>query len=69
MLLSTILKGTASSRLKAYANIKLPDATPRIEDTNNLHEGSYNPKTTKATREASTLQDLNLRAENLLALE
>jgi hypothetical protein len=69
MLLSTILKGTTSSRLKVYTNIKLPDATPRIEDTINLHEGSDNPMTTKATREASTLQDLNFRAENLLTLE
>jgi hypothetical protein len=45
----------ASSRLKVYTNIKLPDATPRIEDSINLHEGSDNPKTTRATREASTL--------------
>jgi hypothetical protein len=49
----------ASSRLKVYTNIKLHDATPRIEDSINIHEGSNNPKTTKATREASTLQDLN----------
>jgi hypothetical protein len=60
---------TAVSRLNVYTNIKLPDATPRIEDSLNLHEGSDNPKTTKATREASTLQDLNLRAENFLTLE
>jgi hypothetical protein len=69
MPLSTILPGTASSRLKVYTNIKLQDATPRIEDSINIHEGSDNPKTAKATREASTLQDLNLRAENLLTLE
>jgi hypothetical protein len=49
---------TASSRLKVYANSKLQEATPRIKDFVNIHEGSYNPKTTKATREASTLQDL-----------
>jgi hypothetical protein len=49
----------ASSRLKVYTNIKLQDATSRIEDSINIHEGSDNPKTTKATREASTLQDLN----------
>jgi hypothetical protein len=59
----------ASSRLKVYTNIKLQDATPRTEDSINIHEGSDNPKTTKATREASTLQDLNLRAENLLTLK
>jgi hypothetical protein len=58
MLLSTILR-TASSKLKVYANIKLQDATPRIEGSINLHKGSDNPKPTKATREASTLQDLN----------
>jgi hypothetical protein len=46
-------------RLKAYTNIKLQDATPRIEDSINLHEGSDDPKTTKTTREDSTLQDLN----------
>jgi hypothetical protein len=59
---------TTSSRLKVYTNIKLQDAAPRIEDSINIHEGSDNPKTTKATREASTLQDLNLWAENLLTL-
>jgi hypothetical protein len=32
-------------------------------------KGSNNPKPTKATREASTLQDLTLQAENLLTLE
>jgi hypothetical protein len=50
---------TASSRLKVYTNIKLQDATPRIEDSINIHEWSDNPKTTKATWEASTLQALN----------
>jgi hypothetical protein len=50
---------TATSRLKVYTNNKLPDATPRIEDSTNLHKGSDDPKPTKATREASTLQDLN----------
>jgi hypothetical protein len=45
---------TAISKLKVYTNIKPPDSTPRIEDSINLHEGSDNPKTTKATREAST---------------
>jgi hypothetical protein len=60
---------TESSRLKVYTNIKLQDATLRIEDSINIHEESDNPKTTKATREASTLQDLNLRAGNLLTLE
>jgi hypothetical protein len=69
MPLSTIFPGTASSRLKFYTNIKHQDATPRIEDSTNIHEGSDNPKTAKATRETSTLQDLNLRAENLLTLE
>jgi hypothetical protein len=59
----------ASSRLKFYNNIKLQDATPKIEDSINIHEGSDNPKTAKATREASTLQDLNLRAENLPTLK
>jgi hypothetical protein len=60
---------TASSRLKVYPNIKLQDATPRIKDSISIHEGSDNPKTIKATREALTLQDLNLRAGNLLTLE
>jgi hypothetical protein len=72
MLSSTILRKTTSSRLKVYANSKLQDTTPRIEDSINIHEGSDNPpppKTTKATQEASTLQDLNLQAENLLNLE
>jgi hypothetical protein len=59
----------ASLRLKVYTNIKLQDATPRIEDSINIHEGSDNPKTTKATREASSLQDLNLQDGNLLILE
>jgi hypothetical protein len=40
-----------------------------MEDTINIHEGSDNPKTIKATREASTLQDRNLQAGNLLTLE
>jgi hypothetical protein len=52
---------TASSRLKVYANIKLHGATPRIEDSIKLHKGSNDPKPTKATREASTLQDLNCK--------
>jgi hypothetical protein len=39
---------TASSRLKVYTNIKLPDATPRIEDSINLHEGSDNPQDNKS---------------------
>jgi hypothetical protein len=60
MLLSTIL-GTASSELKVYANIKLQDATPRIEGSINLHKGSDDPKPTKATRESSTFQDLNCK--------
>jgi hypothetical protein len=55
--------------LKVYTNIKLQDATPRLEDSIHIPEGSDNPKTTKATREALTLQDLNLRAENLLTLK
>jgi hypothetical protein len=45
--------------IKVYANIKLQGATLRIEDSIKLHEGSYDPKPTKATREALTLQDLN----------
>jgi hypothetical protein len=49
----------ASSSLKVYTNIKLQDATPRLEDSNPIHEGSENPKAARATREASTLQDLN----------
>jgi hypothetical protein len=57
---------TASLRLKVYTNIKLQDATLRVEDSTNIHEGSDNPKIAKATRETLTLQDLNLRAENLL---
>jgi hypothetical protein len=60
---------TASSRLKVYTNIKLQDATPRIKDSISIHEGSDNPKILKATRDASTLQDLNLQARNLLTLE
>jgi hypothetical protein len=52
---------TASSRLKFFTNIKLQDATPKIEDAINLHEGSDDPKPTKITPEASTLQDLNCK--------
>jgi hypothetical protein len=37
MPLSTILPGTANSRLKFYTNIKLQDATPRIEDSINIY--------------------------------
>jgi hypothetical protein len=59
---------TASPRLKVYTNIKLQDATPRIKDSISIHEGSDNPKTIKVTREASTLQNLNLQARNLLTL-
>jgi hypothetical protein len=59
---------TASSRQKVYTNLKLQDATPRIEDSINLHEGSDNSMPTKATREASTLQDLNCELKNLLTL-
>jgi hypothetical protein len=59
----------AISRLKVYTNIKLQDTIPRIEDPINIHEGNNNHKTTKATQEASTLQDVNLRARNLLTLE
>jgi hypothetical protein len=47
---------TANSRLKVYTSIKLQDSTSRIKDSISIHEGSDNPKTTKATREASTLQ-------------
>jgi hypothetical protein len=50
---------TASSRLKVCTNLKLHDATPRIEDTINLHEGGNDPKPTETTQEASTFQDLN----------
>jgi hypothetical protein len=50
---------TASSRLKVYTNIKLQDATLIIKDSIKLHEGSDVPKPTRATRAASTLQDLN----------
>jgi hypothetical protein len=60
---------TARSRLKVYTNIKLQDATPRIEDSTNIHEGSDDPKIAKATRETSTPQDLKLQAENLQTLE
>jgi hypothetical protein len=48
---------TASSRLKVYTSIKLQDSTSRIKDSISIQEGSNNPKTTKATREASILQD------------
>jgi hypothetical protein len=60
---------TARSRLKVHTDIKLQDATPRIEDSTNIHEGSDNPMIAKATRETSTLQDLDLQNENLLTLE
>jgi hypothetical protein len=39
----------ASSRLKVYTNIKLQDATPRLEDSIHMHEGSENPKAARAT--------------------
>jgi hypothetical protein len=54
-------KGTASSKLKVYANIKTQGATPRFEDSIKLHKVSNNPKPTKATREASTLQDFDCK--------
>jgi hypothetical protein len=57
---------TTSSRLKVYTNNKLQGATPRIKDAIHLHEGSNNPKPTKTTREASTFQDLNVRAGKTL---
>jgi hypothetical protein len=49
-------------RLKVYTNIKLQDATPRIKDSVSIYGGNDNPKTIKAAREASTLEDLNLQA-------
>jgi hypothetical protein len=55
--------------LKVYANNKLQGTTPRSKDSIKLREGRSDSKPTKATREASTLQDLNLRAENLLTLK
>jgi hypothetical protein len=48
-----------SSRLKVYTNIKLQDATLRIEESINRHEESDNPMPTKDSRDASTLQDLD----------
>jgi hypothetical protein len=44
-----------------YTNIKLQGATPRFEDSIKLLEGSDNPKSTRATREASTFQDLSYK--------
>jgi hypothetical protein len=38
----------ASSRLKVYTNIKLQEATPRIEDSINIHEGSDKPQDNKS---------------------
>jgi hypothetical protein len=38
----------ASSRLKVHTNIKLQDATPRIEDSINIHEGSDKPQDNKS---------------------
>jgi hypothetical protein len=55
MLLSTICK----LEIKFYANIKLQGMTPRSEDSIKLREGRSDSKPTRATREASTLQDLN----------
>jgi hypothetical protein len=52
------LQRIASSKLKVYANIKHQDATPRYEGSIKLHEGSDEPTPTRATREASTFQDL-----------
>jgi hypothetical protein len=60
---------TASSRLKVYTNLKLQAVTHRFEYSIKLHKGSDNFQPTRATREASTPQDLNLQAENLLTLE
>jgi hypothetical protein len=60
---------TASSRLKVYTNIKHQDATPRIEDSINIHEGSDDPKPTKATQEASTLHDLSRVQTRLTLIE
>jgi hypothetical protein len=44
-----------------YANIKLQGMTQRFEDFVKLHEGNDDPKPTKATQEALTLQDLNCK--------
>jgi hypothetical protein len=55
---------TTSSRLKVFAYIKLQGATSRFDDSIKIHEGSDDPKPTKATREASTLQDLDCELRN-----
>jgi hypothetical protein len=52
-------KSTTPQDRRVYTNIKLQGATPRIEDSIKLPEGSDDSKPTKAIREALTLQDLN----------
>jgi hypothetical protein len=59
---------TASSRLKVYANIKIQDATPRIEDSINLHQGSDDPQDNKNYPRSLDPSKPQLRAENLLTL-
>jgi hypothetical protein len=59
----------ARSRLKVYTNNKLQGTTPGFEDSIKPPERRNGPKPTKATREASTLLDINLQAQNLLTLE
>jgi hypothetical protein len=68
MLLSAILKGLQAQDRRVYTNLQLQGATPRIEDVVNLHEGSDEPKSTKTTQEATTLQDLFCELKNLLTL-
>jgi hypothetical protein len=44
---------------RVYTNINLQGATQRFEDSIRLREGSDKPKPARATREATTFQDLS----------
>jgi hypothetical protein len=50
-----------SNYTKVYTNIKLQGATPRSKDSIKLNKGSDDPKSARATREASTFQDLGYK--------
>jgi hypothetical protein len=50
-----------SNYTKVYTHIKLQGTTPRSKDSSKLNEGSDDPKPTRATREASTFQELGYK--------
>jgi hypothetical protein len=44
---------------RVYTNLQLQGVTQRFEDSIKLRKGSDDPKPARATREASTFQDLS----------